>query len=278
MNKNFIKLFLLLSIQLSSVFAQDIAQDNNSISLEAAPQKRIRRSRRKTHPHMPGKKETESNNWSGYVVGNFNNPGTQEGSVTQVQASFIVPKILHSPKPTFFSIWVGIDGFNDGTVEQIGIEGEYVNGNVIYDGFVELYPAAPQEIPGGFSLKEGDQIFASVQYGTVGGQTGFNFTLNNVTQNISRSFFKPWTSANPPQLKTAEIIVEAPFSNRVLPLAHFEPVTLSNIGVTINGVSGTLENSGWQNKEIVMGNGRIIKAQPTALTDGNQFSVIWKHK
>ena len=70
-----------------------------------------------------------SSNWSGYAVAtNLSNP--QANSVSAVSGSWIVPTVTGSSRGTTYSaVWVGIDGYSDSTVEQIGTEEDVVNGS-----------------------------------------------------------------------------------------------------------------------------------------------------
>ena len=54
-------------------------------------------------------------NWAGYAI------TSSAGSVTLVSGSFTVPTVSCSSSNAFAAFWVGIDGFNDNTVEQTGI-------------------------------------------------------------------------------------------------------------------------------------------------------------
>ncbi|PMP60290.1 MAG: hypothetical protein C0172_02160 [Caldisphaera sp.] len=57
--------------------------------------------------------KTSSYNWAGYAL------SSTSGSFKEVNASFIVPQISCTKQTTYVAIWVGLDGFNDNTVEQI---------------------------------------------------------------------------------------------------------------------------------------------------------------
>ena len=75
-----------------------------------------------------------SNNWSGYVVTG------PTGSVTYVNGSWIVPAVTASATNAYSAFWVGIDGYNSGTVEQIGTDSDWVNGAAQYYAWYEFYP------------------------------------------------------------------------------------------------------------------------------------------
>src|SRR5215467_10329831 len=70
-----------------------------------------------------------STNWSGYAVTGAN--------VTDVQGSWIVPTVLCPGGSQYSSFWVGIDGFNSGSVEQTGTDSDCQNGVPTYYAWFE---------------------------------------------------------------------------------------------------------------------------------------------
>jgi hypothetical protein len=85
-----------------------------------------------------------------------------------------------------------------------------------------------------------------------------------------------------PHRSSAEWIVEAPSDlSGVLPLGDFGTAYFFDSQVTINGVTGSINDAQWQNDAITMQTSTsppIIKAQPSLLsTDGTNFSVTWHH-
>ena len=76
---------------------------------------------------------TTSYNWSGY-------DDSTEGPFATVTATWVQPRV-HTTGATFTdaAFWVGLDGDNSDTVEQIGTEG-YSEGVAGYDAWYEMYP------------------------------------------------------------------------------------------------------------------------------------------
>ena len=65
-------------------------------------------------------------NWSGYSIDAANH------TVTDVKGSWVVPTVTVSGNGTSYaSTWVGIDGDNSNTVEQIGTDSDQVNGKAV---------------------------------------------------------------------------------------------------------------------------------------------------
>ena len=87
--------------------------------------------------------------WSGYVAAtNLGNP--QANSVSAVQGDWTVPTVT-GPSSGFFdtSIWVGIDGYNASTVEQLGTDQQVVNGTPVYNAWWRCTrPTAIQGVAG----------------------------------------------------------------------------------------------------------------------------------
>jgi hypothetical protein len=77
-------------------------------------------------------------NWSGYAAAtNINRPAN--GSVTQIIAQWIVPTLAPESGHTFASYWPGIDGLSNSTVEQLGTEHDWVNGEQTNYTWFEMY-------------------------------------------------------------------------------------------------------------------------------------------
>ena len=112
-------------------------------------------------PKVPTADSWLSGNWAGYAVTG------SDGSVTSVSGSWTIPTVTGSKRETSYSaFWVGIDGFNSGTVEQIGTSSDMRNGNAVYYAWYEFYPLQPMQLisPSEFAVTPGDPISASVTY------------------------------------------------------------------------------------------------------------------
>ena len=113
-----------------------------------------------------------SSNWSGYAV------TAPTNSVSDVAGSWVVPTA--NPKTSgYSSVWVGIDGYNSSTVEQIGTDADVVNGKVTYYAWYEMYPSASMTIST-MTVKPGDSITGSVAYNAV--NKDFVLKITNTTE------------------------------------------------------------------------------------------------
>ncbi len=97
-----------------------------------------------------------SSNWSGYA---------KTGTFTRATGSWVVPAAGPTHNATYSSAWVGIDGFNNGSLIQTGTESDYYNGSAHYAAWWEILPAAETVIPS-ITVHAGDHMSASVVKGS----------------------------------------------------------------------------------------------------------------
>ncbi len=210
-----------------------------------------------------------STNWAGYAK------GTLPGAVTDVVGSWTVPAITPSNGKNYSSAWVGIDGYNSSTVEQIGTEQDYINGTWSYFAWYEMYPQYPVNFDKKkYPVAPQDKIDAEVKY------SGGNFvlTLNDETQGWSTPPITQQASSAP--RSSAEWIIEAPWMGTVLPLANFGTISFSGSQATIGGSNVTINNSN-SDKIIMTTKGGIVKATPSNISTNptpGSFTVAWSHK
>jgi hypothetical protein len=225
-------------------------------------------------PRIHVDQSSTSSNWSGYAV-------TQEsGSITSVKGSWTVPAVTGAKRTTSYSsFWVGIDGYNSGTVEQIGTDSDIQNGRATYYAWFEFYPNPAYKFLR-FPVSPGDKISASVTYSTNGVFTVSITDLNTKkTATVSQTMptaarsSAEWIAETPSTMSGGEIVP--------LPLANFGTVTFSSCTTTIgNGAPQTIASFGPMTSPTSFGYDAITmitptaKAVPTALTtSGDGFSV-----
>ena len=139
-----------------------------------------------------------------------------------------------------------------------------------------MYPKGSYQIVG-FPVNVSDVISAEVKYT---GSNTFQLTIVNHTHNVYSVVPSSYTKSSTALRNSAEWIVEAPFSNQVLPLADFGIVSLNNCTATINGTKGPINSSHWANDPLTMATkGGVIKSLPSSLASGGEsFSTTWKHQ
>lgn len=201
---------------------------------------------------------TTSQNWAGYAsAGNA-------GTFTSVSASWSQPAVTCTATDTFSSFWVGLDGDGTNSVEQTGTEADCSGGNAVYQGWFEMFPAAPVFYDN--PVQPGDAMSASV---VANGGGAFTLTLTDSTQGWTQ---KTDQTLNTAQLGSAEVIAEAPSSGNgnVLPLSNFGTVNFT----AVTAGNAPIGNENPDSLTMVSGN-NVTEATPSALTGGNAFSVTW---
>jgi hypothetical protein len=216
-------------------------------------------------------------NWAGYALDSPIN------SVTDVKGSWIVPSVTCSKRQTSYSsFWLGIDGYNSNTVEQIGTDSDCRNGKPTYYAWYEFYPAPMSSIT--MSVSPGDKMSGEVTY-----DGNDNFTLT-ITNHGTGKTFSTTGQVSGAQRSSAEWIAEAPsnFVGKVLPLANFGTVNFGNDYTgdvntnfaTVDGVTGNIASfnpSATVNvSDITMvTKGGALKAQPSVVSNGTSFNATW---
>jgi hypothetical protein len=173
---------------------------------------------------------TVSENWSGYAV-------TSKVPFTDVSGEWVVPTVTcNGIHKVYSSEWVGIDGFNDQTVEQDGTSylckplGNYLTPS--YYAWIEMFPAPTVRA---FVVKPGDVISASVSYA----DDYFNTTVTDVTSGLSKTIK---TKASGQLRDSAEWIMERPAGCNstetkcfLFKLANFGMTTMSESVAQVTG-------------------------------------------
>jgi len=197
---------------------------------------------------------TSSANWGGYA-----DAETGSSTVSKVSGTWIMPAVRCLPRPyqnsdAFLADWVGIDGFNDGTVEQLGSATQCFEGVEYYYVWYEMYPAGTVEEGTTACINDnvncpqpGDRISASVNV-TPAGSGENNYTLTLIDHS------RPWESFSVSQQcatdtcvdSSAEWIVERPavappFGVQILPLSDFTRTFFSRAGLVSGGRASDIQ-------------------------------------
>ncbi|MGD0015973.1 MAG: G1 family glutamic endopeptidase [Verrucomicrobiia bacterium] len=232
-------------------------------------------------------RESTSGNWSGYAVPLETSGVTDTFSV--VQGTWTVPTVTGSRSATYSSTWVGLDGYDSGTVEQIGTEQDWMGRGRQNYAWFEMYPSGAYEIEG-FPVNPGDSISAQVHYlGQRNVQVGrgrsevesvFQLTIVNTTRNVSYSVPTSYTTVTSAARASAEWVVEAPSSRKVLPLADFGTVNFSGCEAASVHTGGILAPIGsWTPDPLTMIDPSGGRSVPSSLSaNGEAFSVSWSAK
>ncbi len=222
---------------------------------------------------VPPSRESTSVNWAGYVVQtSFGSP--QSNAIDAVEASWNVSSVDCTSTAGDYSasFWIGIDGYSSSSIIQIGTESDCTGGSPQYYCWYELFPQNAVILA--LNINPGDEVHARIEY--IGNDT-FRLTITDTTN--GDSFFTTVVSPGADR-NSAEWIVEAPvYRGRILMLSDFGPVDFVNTSVTVDGVTGPINNPGWNYQAIVMeARNGTIKATPTFLsTMGSRFRIFWEH-
>lgn len=208
---------------------------------------------------------TQTTNWSGYVV--LNKPYLQVSGRWQVPSVTWGQTNQNPFNLQYNTIWIGIGGFNDSTLIQMGTETTVNPSNqMTHYLWYELYPAGSVGISG--PITAGDVIEADIHCTancTPGTTQTWQMTIKNDTQNWGWSQSFSFAST----MVSAEWVVETPYYNGFLPLnnyvqANWDSAQANNVdpGLTLsNGLS--LASSAGQT------------SNPSDTQTGNAFSTCY---
>ena len=176
-----------------------------------------------------------SYNWAGYGV------STTAGSVTYVYGSWKVPTVggpLCATTAWHASVtFVGIDGLNSPTVEQVGTASQCYLGALEYYAWYEFYPAG-SVIISALTVAPGNVMQASVTY------SGGFFTVFIKDVTTGQSFTGAPTSVAGASESSADWITESPAGAiGVLELPNFGTVAFTGGVATIGGVTRSIGSS-----------------------------------
>ncbi len=229
-----------------------------------------------THlPHLTPHALVTSSNWSGYAA-----VAKKNVRLRYVAVTFTIPSVnckkstLGSQGVAYASNWVGLDGFNSGTVEQTGVD-SYCDSTrtAQYDAWYEMYPLAPVVFSG---VNPGDAISVSVYLNG----SKYNLSLADLTTGAKLQTSQPCPRHSTCRDSSAEVITEDPGNAEpAIDLADFGLVNFTAGAVTsADGTRGTFTgNSLWTSSEIVMKDShRKLMAQPSSLEGGKAFNIAWK--
>lgn len=232
----------------------------------------------RTHlPHLTLKASVVSGNWAGYAA--VADAGDQ---IAFVGANFNIPSVncANSPRGSggdpLVSHWIGLDGYNTQTVEQIGVIADCAsNKTPTYYAFYEMYPLAGVVFPG---MGAGDAVTATVTFNS--SNNTYHMRLNDLTNGSFVSSTQACPKGSTCSNGSAEVITEDP--NGAVPagvnLADFGMANFTATRLTsLSGLSGSLDTSTqWTSSDIVMEDpSSTAMATPSGLYGGRSFNILW---
>src|SRR5690242_6361914 len=171
------------------------------------------------HPHAPKHKfgRGTSTNWSGYAVN-----GT---AATHVIGTWTQPSATCAPgENSWSSPWVGIDGNNSNTVEQIGTDTDCSGGAPAYYAWYEMYPKSLVVI-NSVPVVPGHSYTGQVTY------TGSAYAMQ-LKDNNTGATFNTTQSSRKARRSSVEWVMEGPSSGL---LTNFRSVSFSGAAARISG-------------------------------------------
>lgn len=151
-----------------------------------------------------------SDNWVGYALSGSN------GVYRQISGEWTIPFVMRTPRSTYSSAWIGIDGFHNSSLIQTGTGHECVEGVVRYYAWWEILPVEETVIHK--PVHPGDRMRAVIVMLCRG---KWFISLSNLTRGWTFRTVQPY---NGPQ-NSAEWIVETPQAQgRTTRLAWFSSI------------------------------------------------------
>ena len=228
-----------------------------------------------------------SANWAGYGYNGSAN------SITKAQGSWIQPSVTCNSSlndSQFAVFWVGIDGLNSGTVEQVGTLAYCPIGSTTpqYYAWYEFYPAQAVISVTSVTVSPGNVFQGVVKFNAT--TSKFSVTLKDIT--TGTHFTKSNPSGFTGSRSSAECIAEDPGGSTshsgLYYLAKFGTVKFgqdytavkNTCTATVNGKTKAIGAFGKLSDELTMVNflnPTVIMAKPSALTtDKKSFTITWK--
>jgi len=200
---------------------------------------------------------TTSYNWAGY-------DDSTDGPFGTVTATWVQPRVRTTGATfTDAAFWVGLDGDNSNTVEQIGTEG-WSEGVAGYDAWYEMYPLYPVAID--MPIHPGDVLTGSVTWAA---PASFTLTLTDTT--TGQTYTTPQQMSMVPALASAEAIAEAPSNDNgdLVPATDFAIVRFSQCALNGQPISAY----DWNRINMTDWNDRLVARTSDLGPDGASFSV-----
>ena len=220
---------------------------------------------------------TISLNWSGYAV-------TGKKPYNYVTSTFVQPTITcPGVADQYTSNWVGLDGYNDQTVEQDGTAAWCGGPNDTtpkYEAWYEMFPLNSVNV---FAVHPGDIIQATVSYSD--STANFTLSVSDLSTGKSTNFSDTCTTC---ERSSAEWIIERPaLCNNaetkcfITQLADFGTTTMTGDEAQVDG--GKLKGVGAFNNiaiDIVNpdanGDGGFYSLDTVGPVSGKSFTATWQ--
>lgn len=207
-------------------------------------------------------------NWSGYAAYNV--------TFTKTQSWFVVPKAACTVPHAQVSIWSGLGGYQDGTVEQAGVDvncGGSKGTTPDYYAWWEMWPTnIMQRMP--LTVQPGDAITVNVNY--ISGS--YLLQVVNGTRHATYSKTVACAVKSGCSRASAEWVVERPLdlSNKLSPLADWGTIRMySSTAATTHGLQ-PISSFTYNALNMVNNTNATLATVTTLDPTGKIFSDYWK--
>jgi hypothetical protein len=210
-------------------------------------------------------------NWAGYVV-------ESPRQFTAVTGSWTVPTTdcTGVTDPTANAVWVGLDGFLNQTVEQIGIKAS-CGATASYTAWWQMWPAPVNRLPiSSYPVNPGDVLTATVsrtgQQYTLGLRSSAGWQFSTIQNGTAADSSAEWVASSPKRCATCQYVALGNFGT-----VHFSDARAAT-GPHLRGVeSFTRRGESASAVSMVSADG-VVRARPSRIsTCAGGFDVIWKH-
>jgi len=191
-----------------------------------------------------------ASNWSGYA---------ESGSFSGVSSTWTVPTVAASAGPTYSSTWIGVDGFSNARLIQVGTEQDYYGGAAHYNAWWELLPAPETALsPAAYPVAPGNRMKAAIyaHAATTTVMSGTTPKVEHLWTIVLTDVTKGWTFStvqayNGPGT-SAEWIHEAPLVNGSVS-------TLARYAVAAPAATGDFDNAGIRHVLLAAGGSPVFR-------------------
>jgi Peptidase A4 family len=233
------------------------------------------------HPKAIRAGVAKSNNWSGYA-----DAAVSGAEIYKVTGNFSVPSVncansVIGSEGSYADLWAGLDGLNDTTVEQEGMQIYCASTTSApeYIAWYDMYPAAAVAYTG--DIGPGDALILTTSYDA--STKDYTLSLDDLTTGAGFTTAQPCPTGSVCNNKSAELITEAPGGGAAngYYLADYGDDTFSSARVTArDGLVGylTSQSTYWTSDEIEMTGGVTgdVISVPGLLYGGSDFSTFWR--
>lgn len=194
-----------------------------------------------------------ASNWAGYAV--------TAGGYDEISATWTVPSVQSGSGLS--AMWIGIDGFNNNNLIQIGTEQNSTANGASYYAWWEVLPSAEssiQQVP----IAAGDEVSARIA------KNATNSWTLSLTDNTTGASFQT-TQSYSGTGTSAEWIMEAPnLGSQGSNLAHFSTFSVTSIEVDDGNPNLTQQDAG-----VMIQSGQQVATPSAPSFTGNAFAMSY---